>query len=58
MVIPVPALNKILEELQELKSLKQREESTQNLKVGKKIEVFCGTFGKLIDEKKCFWQRN
>ena len=57
-VIPVPALNKILEELQELKSLKQREESTQNLKVGKKIEVFCDSFGKHIDEEKCFGRGN
>ena len=53
-VIPVPDLNKILEELQKLKSLKQRAESTQKPNVGKKIEVFCDSFGKHIDEKKCF----
>ena len=58
MVIPVPALNKILEGLQELKSLKQREESTQNPKVGRKTEVFCDSFGKHIDEKKCFGRGN
>ena len=56
--IPVDVLTKLLDELEELKNNKQKEWQFKLLQHNTNIEVFCDSFGKHIDENRCFGKDN
>ena len=56
--IPVEVLTKMLDELEELKNNREKEWQFKPLQHKKNIEIFCDSFGKHIDENRCFGKDN